>query len=85
MAMTLREIAKEFDMTIAEMAEILGCSRQNLYVNQFSQRRANAAVDHLILLNHHMQIKEQEEAKRRFNRRADAIRKFERMMLGSDG
>ena len=85
--MTIREIAKAFDMEVKELAAHLGCSRQALYMTELSNRRVKSAVEHLVLLNEKMYLDEQSVINRRFNRRVEAIQAFERLLLkeGAEG
>ena len=85
--MTIRQIAKAFDMSVAEFAEYLGYTRQTIYsanVKTRNKMRAKVAIRELCSLNQKQFEAEIKKAQEQFNARKDAIAEFEKMFLWHD-
>jgi hypothetical protein len=82
--MTLKEMAKAFEMSVDDFAKCIGYTKQALY-NKTSVRktnRAKAAVSFLRFLNDSMFRDETEKVNQRFFARQRAVEAFRKMMLG---
>lgn len=80
--MDIGEIARAFNMTVAQFAKFVGYSRQALYQNDIRiSHRSKAMLHHLKELNARMLQMDQEEAKRRCEERIRAIDEFEKRIL----
>lgn len=81
--MTLKEIAKAFDMTVDNFAKCIGYTRQSLYDKTSVRKtaRAKAAISFLRFLNTSMFQQETETANQRFVLRKKAVEEFGRLML----
>ena len=80
--MTIKEIAKAFDMTVKEFSEYIGYSRQSLYSRALNQSRAKSIARLLCLRNKEQFEAEIQRAKERFNERETAVKEFERIFCG---
>lgn len=79
--MTIKEIAKAFDMTVTEFSEYIGYSRQALYNGDLNQSRAKAVFRLLCLRNKEQFEAEIQRAKERLNERGAAAKEFEKIFL----
>lgn len=81
--MTLKEIAKAFDMSVDNFAKSIGYTRQSLYDNTPVRNtgRAKAAISLLRFLNYSMLQAETELAHKRFETRKKAIEEFKQLIL----
>ena len=81
--MTLKEIAKAFEMSVDDFAKCIGYTRQALYDKTSVKKtiRAKAAVSFLRFLNDSMFRDETEKVNQRFFARSRAIDAFRRMMI----
>lgn len=81
--MELKQIARAFNMTIEQLAKIMGYTRQSLYYPNGKQKhRVEAAICNLHNLAVLMFQHEQEEAKRRFEAREKAVQELEWYLKG---
>lgn len=81
--MTLPKIARKFEMTVEELAEYIGYSRQALYSKgcfKDADRKA-AAIAQIRALNAQMYQQERKTAALRFRSRARAVRELEKTLL----
>ena len=84
--MTLKEIAKTFDMSVDDFAKCTGYSRQALYLKPSVRNtaRAKAAISLLRFLNDSMMQQEMEKVKQRASERRKSIEEF-KMWICGDG
>ena len=85
--MTIKKIAKAFGISVTELAEYIGYTRQTLYVAteiNLNKLRAKSAIRALCSLNQKQFDEEMQKAEYRFNERKEAIAAFEKMLLGHD-
>ena len=82
--MTLKEIAKAFEVSVDDFAKCIGYTRQALYSNTQIRNtaRAKAAISFLRFLNDSMFREETEKVNQRFFARKRAIEAFRIKMLG---
>lgn len=83
MRMTIKEVAKAFDMSVKEFAEYTGYSRQALYQSTFlkCEARGKATIQLLRLKSLQMLAEEKKTADSRFNDRHQAITALENEIL----
>ena len=81
--MTIKQIAKTFDMSIESLAKCMGYSRQAFYNAgcMKNKTRAQAAIDSLRNLNAVLYQQERETALRRFQARSRAAKALEKILL----
>lgn len=81
--MTLKEIAKAFDMSVDDFAKCIGYTRQSLYDKTSVRKtaRAKAAISFLRFLNSSMLQQEMETANKRYSDRFKAVEEFRRLLL----
>ncbi len=81
--MELKQIARAFNMSIEQLAKVLGYTRQSLYYPNGKQKhRVEAAICNLHNLAILMYNQEQEEAKRNFEAREKAVQELEWYLKG---
>ena len=79
----IHKIAGEFGMTIGQIAELMGYSRQALYQKDIKNKhRMRAAISRLRMLSEEMCRQEIELAERRFEARNRAIEELEKICEG---
>lgn len=75
--MKLCELARSFGMTVEQLAEHAGYTRQAFYQGLKNTTKAKAAIIKLHHLNSHFCRIELEEAQRRYEVRAKALKELE--------
>ena len=81
--MTLPKIARKFGMTVEELANCMGYSRQALYSKDCFKdtERKSAAIAKIRALNAQMYQQERKAAANRFRARARALKELEQNLL----
>ena len=82
--MTLKEIAKAFDMSVDDFAKCTGYSRQALYCKPSVRNtaRVKATISLLRFLNDSMMQQEMGKVQQRASERRKAIEEFKMWLLG---
>ena len=79
--MRFQEIAKAFGMTVGQFAEAIGYKRPTLYLGIRKTARAKEAINKLHELNSVLRKVDIEKANQNYERRKDAVKNFEALLL----
>lgn len=77
--MTLREIARAFNMTVAEFSKYIGYTRQALYGNNLNYMRVKTAIRLLYFLKQKQYEEGLKKSAERADKQEEAIREFGKM------